>query len=139
MTTFDLPREKAAFLACETWDFSLTQNGNNFQVSMDGFVGVSEKDELSVFKKIIARIIDKKNEAANAAANRLLDIYNANWNEAAPISREEFVEKLSVSSIAICTDGSAELDFDENGMFLGHAVVVRFDQDGVITDATFEG
>jgi hypothetical protein len=139
MKTFDLPRENVAFLACETWDFSLTLNGRDFQVSMDGIVGVREEDELSAFQRIVVRVIDKKNEASSAVADRLLDIYNATWNKAAPISREEFIEKLAVSSISICGDGSAELDFEDGDMFLGHSVVVRFDRDGAITNATIEG
>jgi hypothetical protein len=94
MRTFDLPREKAAFLGCDTWDFSLTENGRDFQVSMDGIAGVPEEEELRVFEAIIARIIERKAEARSAAADRLLDVYNRRWNEAEPISRDEFVGRL---------------------------------------------
>lgn len=139
MKTFDLPRDKSAFLCYDDWEFLLAHKGREFEASMDEIAGLREDEELSAFKKVIARTIDKMDEALDTAADHLLDIYNEKWSEEAPLVRERFIERLTISSVVICRDGSVELDFHDDDMFWGHAVVVHFDKEGAITDATIEG
>ena len=62
------------------------------------------------------------------------------WNCGAPISRDEFVARLRPSSVSIESDRSAALEFeDEEDMFRGHAIVVRFDPESAIVGADLDG
>ena len=138
--TFDLPRDKDAFLRCADWDFSLTHDGSDLQVSMQEIAGVPEDQELAQFKRVVLGIIGKKEEALSLAADRFFAEFIVKWNRGAPISRDEFVARLKPSSVTIESDRSAALEFeDEEDMFRGHAIVVRFDPESEIVGADLEG
>ncbi len=137
---FDLPRDKDAFLRCAGWDFSLTHDGSSLQVSMQEFAGVPEAQELALFKEVVLGVIGKKEEALSLAADRFFAEFIKKWNCGAPISRDEFLAKLKPRSVTIEHDRSAALEFeDEEDMFRGHAVVVRFDPESRIVGADLEG
>ncbi|MBK8478649.1 MAG: DUF2262 domain-containing protein [Opitutaceae bacterium] len=138
--TFDLPRDTDAFLRCADWDFSLTHDGGDLQVSMQEIAGVSEDQELAQFKKVVLGIIGKKEESLSLAADRFFAEFIEKWNCGAPMSRDEFVARLKPCSITIESDHSAAMEFeDEEDMFRGHAIVVRFDPESEIVGADLEG
>lgn len=138
--TFDLPRDTDAFQRHADWNFTLSNDGREFDVSMQEIAGVPEEQELPFLKAALVRIMDWKEEAARMAADRYCDEFNRKWNPAVPITREEFMTRLRIGGISIEEDRSAALEFeDDRDMFWGHAIVVRFDREGKIRDVDLAG
>lgn len=107
---------------------------------MQEAVGLSDEDELVLFKKVVLGVLAKKDAAVQLAADRFFDEFLKNWNQDSPISREEFVSRLKPASIAIEPDGGASMEFaDDHDMFRGHAVVVSFDPLANITELELAG
>ena len=138
--TFDLPAQKEAFLAHDAWNFALTFQGLPLEVSMQDTAGLSDKDELELFKKVVSGVLAKTDAAVQLAADRFFDEFLKKWNQDDPISREEFMSRLKPASIAIEHDGGASLEFtDDHDMFWDHAIVVSFDPHAKITDLDLAG
>jgi hypothetical protein len=55
----------------------------------------------------------------------------ANWNEGNRISDAEFKRRLTLESIILTPDGKAEVFFQDDDMFAGHALIAHLDPDGV--------
>lgn len=137
---FDLPAQKDAFLAHGDWDFTLSFQGLPIEVSMQEAAGLSDADELVLFKKVVSGVLARKDAAVQLAADRFFDEFLKKWNQDGPISREEFLSRLKPASIAIEPDGRASLEFtDDYDMFWGHAVVVSFDSSANITALELAG
>jgi hypothetical protein len=138
--TFDLPTQKDVFLAHDTWGFALTFQGLPIEVSMQEAAGLSDEEELVLFKQVVLGVLAKKDAAVQLAADRFFDEFLKKWNQDDPISREEFVSRLTPASIAIEPDGRASLEFaDDHDMFWGHALIVSFDPHSNITDLELAG
>jgi hypothetical protein len=73
------------------------------------------------------------------AAKELLDAYNENWNDEQPISAETFVGRIWLYSFAFDPDGTVELRYDDDDMFLGHTIVVHLDADLNVSWGGIEG
>lgn len=73
------------------------------------------------------------------AAKELLDAYNENWNDEQPITAETFVNRISLFSFAFDPDGTVELRYDDDDMFLGHTIVVNLDADLNVSSSGIEG
>ena len=74
-----------------------------------------------------------------AAAKALLDVYNDEWNEDDPIEAEEFIDRILLDALVYYGDGSAELYYDDDDLFLGHVILVRLDDQGRVVEATIGG
>lgn len=61
------------------------------------------------------------------AARDLLEVYNENWNDRPPTDAETFASHLGLYQFSFRPDGTAELRYDDDDLFLGHAIVVRLD------------
>src|SRR5262245_4427585 len=53
-----------------------------------------------------------------SAAKENLPAYNDNWNDGTAIDASEFKNRLSVAWIWFKADGSVEVHYDDDGMFL---------------------
>jgi hypothetical protein len=73
------------------------------------------------------------------AAEELLDLHNEEWNDGLSITQEEFVERMTLESIAFFPDGGAELCYHDSGLFEGHAILLRVGADGAFDGATLAG
>ncbi|MDQ2686365.1 MAG: DUF2262 domain-containing protein [Armatimonadota bacterium] len=109
-------------------------------------IGVEEDDsdanptaEIQRTRLLLGRLPELEPEARQLAADELLDIYNEEWNDDAPLSAEEFMARLTLDDIGIAPDGSAELFYQDDGLFAGHAVLVSLDADGNLDDADIAG
>ena len=60
------------------------------------------------------------------AVDELLELKNESWREdgEADVSASEFLERLSLESISVSSEGKFSFWFDDGGLFWGHAVVV---------------
>jgi hypothetical protein len=83
--------------------------------------------------KIVARIVDE-----------LLDVYNDDWSDEeqggiGEIDAQTFVRYLSLSSIAVRTDGRADWYYTDGGLFGGHWIEVRLGANGDVKDVGLAG
>ena len=61
-------------------------------------------------------------------ADKLLECYNDTWaseDEPAPMSCAEFVEKITLTSVVLHTDGGAYWYYADGDLFAGHWIEVR--------------
>ena len=54
------------------------------------------------------------------------------WNEDATISPERFSQRLRLQSVTLLPNGTAQVFFDDDNMFAGHAIVAHLDPDGKV-------
>lgn len=82
------------------------------------------------------------------AADRLLDVYNDGWRssyrqgdwlELPALDRGGFVAQLALRSIGVDAGRECEVQFDDGGMFAGHAVFVSTDASGAPVDCVLFG
>lgn len=74
-----------------------------------------------------------------AAADALLTLHNEEWNEGEPIGSATFISRMVLTEFSAYDDGSAEISYDDGGLFLGHTIIVFVDADGTIKDASING
>jgi len=95
--------------------------------------------EIENARRVLLRLPEQEPEARQLAADELLDIYNEEWNDDDPLSAEEFMTRLVLDDVGIFADGSAELFYQDGGLFTGHAVLVTLDAAGNLDDADIAG
>jgi hypothetical protein len=94
---------------------------------------------LAYVKPLFAAIRADDFPLRRAAAKALLDVYNDEWNDDDPIEAEEFIDRILLDALVYYDDGSAELYYDDDDLFLGHVILVRLDDRGRVTEATIGG
>ncbi len=90
-------------------------------------------------RRALVRLQEHEPEARIAAADELLEIYNTEWNDVAPLDEDEFTARLTLNDVSLSFNGSAELFYDDGGLFGGHAVLVTMAANGNFTDADIAG
>lgn len=96
-------------------------------------------NEIAHARRILLFLREHEPEARLVAADELLEIYNAEWNEGDPLEEEEFMERLTLDDVNIAPDGSAELFYQDDDLFAGHTVLVTVDAQGNFSDADIAG
>lgn len=76
-----------------------------------------------------------------AIVAELLPLKNDTWLEEdeAPLEAEEFLRRLTVSSVAVGGDGSFDFYFDDGDLFWGHAVIAAFDPESASFSVNIAG
>jgi hypothetical protein len=95
--------------------------------------------EVEQARRVLLRLREREAEARLVAAEELLAIYNDEWNDDDPISEEEFMARLTLDDLAVASDGSAELFYQDDNLFAGHTVLVSIGADGNFEDADIAG
>ena len=77
-------------------------------------------------------------------ADDLLGCHNDNWSSPeedglGPMSRSQFLERVTPHGITLNTDGSADWYFDDGNLFAGHWIEVRVQPDRAITEVGLAG
>ena len=120
----------------------INYQGENIRVALDG-----EKEYIETFRKLYADFETVLKNAANYAAEELLELANDwgedDWDEDdgeyVPLTEQDFIERLTLQSIVISEEGTYSLWYDDGDMFWGHAISVDGDLQNGITDASMEG
>ena len=71
------------------------------------------------------------------AADEMLE-NAADWCEE-DLTRDEFKQRMTIASLGIDPDGSADFSFDDGDMFAGHTIIVYLGPDNTPTEATIAG
>jgi hypothetical protein len=100
---------------------------------------VAPTQEIAHARRILLFLREHEPEGRLIAADELLEIYNAEWNEGEPLNDEEFMARLTLNDVNVAFDGSAELFYQDDGLFAGHAVLVTVDPNGNFADADIAG
>jgi len=92
---------------------------------------------LQYAKEIIRNLDQYIQKASQFAADKLLKIFNQSWLDEGeqPISREKFIMFLTIKNLDFFPDQNYELIFDDNGLFLGHEVIVSASFESGFKDA----
>ena len=71
----------------------------------------------------------------------LLDLKNGNWldEDEAELSKEEFLERVSLESVTVSSEGTFEFWYADGDLFGGHSIMVSGSLDGGINDAGIHG
>lgn len=137
---FELPLQNDAFQAWNSWEFTISHEGREVQISMDEIEGLSDDTEFIFFKQIVASIFQQIDASKNYASAHFLEQFNSKWNPGVSISRHEFESRLVPSLIFIKRDKHAVLEFsDDSDMFLSHAIHIDFDGSGKIIGLVLNG
>ena len=79
-------------------------------------------------------------EYRRAAASRLLDLYNRSWRDGEALDLDNFMRRLSVSSISIAPlELGATLYYADGGLFAGHFIEVFLDTDFSFSNVQLAG
>ena len=100
---------------------------------------VEPAQEIAHGRRVLLFLRGHEPEARLVAADELLEIYNAEWNEGEPLDDEEFMGRLTLDDVNVSFDGSAELFYRDDGLFAGHTVLVMVDANGNFADADIAG
>jgi hypothetical protein len=74
------------------------------------------------------------------AAAELLADHNASWRDGGrPIGRDALMKTMRLSGVTIYSDGSAEVFYEDGGLFWGHWIIVGTDERGRPDDACIGG
>lgn len=131
-----------------TWDDQLDWWAGRAELAPGHRIGLSltvehedplSEAEIATARRVLLHLREHEPEARIVAAEELLDIYNAEWNEGEPLDEEEFMSRLTLDDLNIAPDGSAELFYRDDDLFAGHTVLVSIGADGNFDDADIAG
>jgi hypothetical protein len=72
------------------------------------------------------------------AARKLLKLANE-WSDGEKVTKEDFISRMRLETVAFDNELSIGLYYDDGGLFLGHTITVDIDKDGRCTRAEFHG
>jgi hypothetical protein len=137
---FEYDRSLRAFSGAVDW------NGRRVPLSLGCPDPKRPKRVLKHAESLLANWQDWQHRAPAFAADRLLALKNGEWADedddgkrAPPITRDEFLARLSPNSIEIQESGRLTFWFDDGDLFSGHLVHVDGKVDGKITKAGIGG
>ncbi len=90
-------------------------------------------------KDIVISLESRMSQVRKAVKESLYQTYSDEWKSLGPLSAEQFTQRIKLYSIAVDQDGSSSCWFRDGGLFLGHDVEVKIDQNGVIEGADIVG
>lgn len=75
------------------------------------------------------------------AASRLKEIKNTSWLEGGekPISEQDFIQKIELDAVNAYSEGSFDVFFNDNDLFLGHSIVVNVSNNFTLKNAEIAG
>jgi hypothetical protein len=81
---------------------------------------------------IAAGLAELIREAREAICREMLELKNEVWLRAgeSPLSAERFMERLTLESVGIRADGSAQFFHHDGGLFWDHCVIIDREADG---------
>ena len=65
-------------------------------------------------------------------ADVLLARYNSAWNDGPPIDSDAFISRMTMTTLSVYADGSAEIDYNDGDLFLGHTITGSVSKDGSV-------
>ncbi|MCO4745807.1 MAG: DUF2262 domain-containing protein [Proteobacteria bacterium] len=136
-TYVDKPTRHHPTLGELRWDSNL-----DWLKSVDGLVSlaVPQDANLEAYAKRVEQIKGSVGAYKLYTANELLELHNGSWREEpGKETQAGFIGKLVLDGITVYEDLSAEVYFQDGGLFWGHIVLLSVDTDGKPTSADIAG
>jgi hypothetical protein len=95
------------------------------------------------FLRAWTNVRDLDGDCRQRASSELLDVFNQEWNRdeggdlAAPLSPSDFMARMKPELVLLHDRGTAEVNYDDRGLFWGHTIFVIIDEVGRVVDAGF--
>lgn len=138
--SFVLDREFSWFEGIVNW------NGTeaNVYLETDEEDGDTAEQAMKVLKKVVDNIVDNDTKYREFAAQELTELANEWMDESDEIDAEEitkeiFAKRMEISEITVSPDGSLSLFYNDDDMFLGHAIEIEIEPNGEIISANIAG
>ncbi len=106
------------------------------------FDETESEPDLETAQMVIERLRQTEVELNAIVIEHLLERYNAvqeSWHLETPMNRDALAQRVRLESVRAFNDGSAELCFDDDGIFAGHVVFVELWPDGTFRFVTIDG
>jgi hypothetical protein len=80
-------------------------------------------------------------EIRSRIVKELLELKNGTWLKEGEkqLTADDFLRRISLSSVTVYSDGSFEFWYDDGDLFLGHSIMVSGSIEGGLTDAGLQG
>lgn len=75
-------------------------------------------------------IANAESQMLKKVAADLLDTYNEVWNDEQALSAKAFQRQLTLETVILWPDGSAEISFDADDLFSGHPIIISMSKHG---------
>lgn len=138
--SFVLDREFSWFEGIVNW------NGTeaNVYLETDEEDGDTAEQAMKVLKKVVDNIVDNDTKYREFAAQELTELANEWMDESDEIDAEEitkeiFAKRMEISEITVSPDGSLSLFYNDDDMFLGHAIEIEIEPNGEIISTNIAG
>jgi len=144
MTTMHAKTLKSKLLGTLRYEKEFNWWTAKFVLGKGHRIDVTINDQEDMDKVVVAVEIRltqlKKNELSlrEYAAKKLLKLANE-WAEGEKVTKEDFVSRLRLETIAFYNDLSTGLYYDDGDLFWGHTITVDLDKRGKCTRAEFQG
>ena len=113
--------------------------GHSITVNIDS-AGIASGEAIQKARAIYSVVAPREPEYRRAAASRLLDLYNRSWRDGEALDLDNFMRRLSVSSISIAPlELGATLYYADGGLFAGHCIEVFLDTDFSFSNVQLAG
>ncbi len=106
------------------------------------FDDIESEPDLETARVVIERLRRTESELNEIVIEQLLERYNEvreSWHLETPMSLGALARRVRLESVRAFDDGSAELCFDDDGIFAGHVVFVELWSDGSFRSVTVDG
>lgn len=115
--------------------------GEKCMISLEVNDGETTADrQLNKLSEIYGDIVKWDNKVREFTADELLKLANNEWNDGEnDITKSEFMQRIGIPWITVYADGNIELDFDSDGMFTDHGIVININEKGELIDAEIVG
>jgi hypothetical protein len=119
----------------------MTDNTQTFQMTLSDFNENQGEQAEDLASSICSWLNSNLHCVKTFSASRLTDIKNTSWLEDGeePISEQSFIQKIELEAINAYSDGSFDLFFLDNELFLGHSIIVNVNSDLTLEDAEIAG
>lgn len=140
---------KPVILKTDICNFTLNKKFKWFEAKLDWvdtdiefFLNVTNdtKNEklVEIFQTLYKNKENWDKKAKEYAAKELTDGAN-DWQETDEITKEDFANRILLTSITISSDGDLEFYFYDDDMFYGHTIIVNGNISGTFTSADIAG
>jgi hypothetical protein len=119
----------------------MTENAQTFQLTLFDF----NEEQSDQAEKLASSICDWLNLNHHAVkdfcASKLTRLKNTSWleDDDEPVSEQDFILKMELDAINAYSEGSFDIFFNDNDLFLGHSIIVNVNSDFTLENAEIAG
>ena len=127
----------------DSWKSKLKLHNNHYiNITLE----TEYKQAIQIYKlknQILSKIRETIKQEINIqfyTANKLLDLYNNSWNQNEKVDYETFIQQMKLEEVIFNLDeNSLQFWYNDGDLFLGHAIVVDINADGLFQDVQIVG